>query len=283
MQLTDYDISQQFSAVIKQNRRITPEDTEEVRELILEIQEPNFNFNVGQSIGIVVPGPHDMGHKHHFRLYTIADIPKTTGHKQIDICVKRITCIDEYSGEAYSGIASNYLCDLQQGDALRITGPYKLPFNIPKDKNSNLLMIGMGTGIAPFRAFIRHIYDQIGDWQGKVRLYYGARTGLESLYMNDRQNDFTNYYDEPTFKAFNAVSPRPHWGEPIALDKTLIEQQQEVWGLLQQADTFVFIAGHEEIEKTLEKAFSQMAGSDEAWKKHKQRLIEEDRWRELIY
>jgi ferredoxin--NADP+ reductase len=101
--------------------------------------------------------------------------------------------------------------------------------------------------------------------------------------MNDHQNDFTNYYDEPTFKAFNAVSPRPHWGEPIALDKTLIEQQQEVWGLLQQADTFVFIAGHEEIEKTLEKAFSQMAGSDEAWKKLKQHLIEEGRWRELIY
>jgi len=283
MQLSDYDISQQFSAVMKQNRRITPEDTEEVRELLFEIEESKFAFKVGQSIGVIVPGPHDMGHKQHFRLYTIADIPKTSGHKQIELCVKRITYIDEYSGELYPGIASNYLCDLKQGETLKISGPYDLPFQIPIDKNANLLMIGMGTGIAPFRAFVRHIYEQTGSWKGKVRLFYGAKTGLESLYMNDQQNDFTQYYDEETFKAFNAVSPRAHWDEDIDLDKILIDQQEEIWDLLQQTNTYVFIAGQEKIETSLEKAFSQMAGSMTAWKEHKQQLIETGHWGELLY
>ena len=43
----------------------------------------------------------------------------------------------------------------------------------------------MGTGIAPFRAFVKHLYRDIGDWRGQVRLFYGARSGLELLYMND--------------------------------------------------------------------------------------------------
>jgi len=283
MQLTDYDITQQFSAIVKQSRRITPDDTEEVRELVLNIQNPDFHFSIGQCIGVLVPGPHEMGHKNHFRIYSIADAPKRGNQTQVDICVKRITYIDEYSGEVYPGIASNYLCDLKQGDSLTISGPYDLPFQIPEDKNSNLLMIGMGTGIAPFRAFVRHIYEQSGDWQGKVRLFYGARTGLESFYMNLQQNDFNQYYDEKTFKAFNAVSPRAHWGESVALDKSLIDQEHEVWGLLQQMNTYVFIAGHVEIEIALEKAFCHMAGSTTAWQKHKQHLIETGHWCELIY
>ena len=257
MQLTDYDTTQKFHAVVKQSRRITPDDCEEVREIILQIQDPDFCFSIGQSIGVLVPGPHDMGHKNHFRVYTIADVPKHGKQSQVDICVKRITYIDEYSGESYPGIASNYLCDLKQGDTLTISGPYDLPFQIPEDKNANLLMIGMGTGIAPFRAFVRHIYEQTVNWQGKVRLFYGARTGLESLYMNDHQNDFSNYYDEKTFRAFNAVSPRSHWDDPAALDKSLIEQQHEVWDLLQQDNTYIFVAGHETIKVALEKAFSQ--------------------------
>ena len=52
-----------------------------------------------------------------------------------------------------------------------------------------------------------------------MRLFYGAQSGLEMLYMNDKQNDFVNYYDEDTFKAFAAVSPRPHMDDPIPLDE----------------------------------------------------------------
>ena len=283
MQLLDYDISQQYSAIVQQSKRITPQDTEEVREIVIKIQDPSFAFKVGQCIGVIVPGPHDMGHKHHFRLYTIADIPKSRGLHQIELCVKRITYIDEYSGESYPGIASNFLCDLQQGASIEITGPYELPFQIPTDKSANLLMIGMGTGIAPFRAFVKHIYQQVGNWQGKVRLFYGARTGLESLYMNDQQNDFVQYYDEETFQAFNAISPRAHWGDAIDLDKILVEQKDEVWDMLQQTNTYVFIAGQEKIKIALENAFSQMAGSRAAWGERMQQLNETKRWGELIY
>jgi len=165
---------------------------------------------VGDSIGLLVPGPHEFGNEYHLRLYTIAGGEKTSGNKtRLTLCIKRCFYIDDYSGEKYEGKASNYFCDRAPGDKLTMAGPFKGAFTIPDDESTNLLMVGLGTGIAPFRAFVRHIYDVRGGWKGKVRLFFGAKTGLEMLYMNDKRDDFANYYDEDTFKAFEAVSPGP--------------------------------------------------------------------------
>lgn len=286
MRLQDYDTTQRYTASIAQTSRITADDSsEEVKELVLEVKDANFHYKLGQSIGILVPGTEQFGNKNTFRLYTIAKPPETTqkGKPLIDICVKRCIYIDEYSGEEYDGIASNYLCDLNVGDELTITGPYGLPFEIPQDKTANLLMIGMGTGIAPFRAFVKHIYQNVGSWQGKVYLFYGARTGLDMLYMNDKRDDFTNYYDEATFQAFKAISPRPAWNEPAALSQTLEERQQEVWDMISQQNTYVFVAGHESIMEQLDKTFGKFAGSEQAWQEKKDELLADQRWTELVY
>ena len=63
------------------------------------------------------------------------------------------------------------------GGAVTLVGPYHLAFTLPKQKDANLLMIGLGTGIAPFRAFVKHIYSELGGWKGKVRLFHGAMSG----------------------------------------------------------------------------------------------------------
>jgi len=286
MRLEDYDTTRQYNASVKHTSRITGDNSpEEVKELILEIDDKSFNFKLGQSIGVLVPGQQQFGNKYLLRLYTIAKPPEPIkqAKPQIDICVKRCHYIDEYNGEEYDGVVSNYLCDLKEGDQVTITGPYGLAFEVPADPNTNLLMIGMGTGIAPFRAFVKHIYQNIGTWKGMVRLFYGARTGLEMLYMNDKRDDFTNYYDEDTFEAFQALSPRPHRNEPAALEQTLADNQQEVWKMICDDNTYVYIAGHETILEQLNKTFIKFAGTEEKWQKRKAELMAGKRWSEIIY
>ena len=286
MRIDDYDISKHYDATVASTRPITSEDAiDEVKELILEVDNENFNYQVGQSIGVLVPGPHDIGHEYHVRLYTVADIPEPEpGHdKEITIVVKRCKYIDEYSGEEYKGVASNYLCDLSKGDHVRISGPYGLPFEVPDDKHANLLMISLGTGIAPFRAFIKHIYKNVGGWVGKVRLFYGAHSGLDLLYMNDEIDDFTQYYDEETFEAFQAVNPRPHWHEHIIMDQVLEEHEEEVWEMICAHNTYVFVAGLSNVNVMLDKAFSKMAGSPEKWHRRRKELVAGGRWTELLY
>lgn len=94
------------------------------------------------------------------------------------------------------GIASNFLCNATPGKQVTLTGAVQgTAFKVPADKTSNLLMIGTGTGIAPFRTLIKSVYAAHGGWQGKC-VFYGAKSGLDNLYMNDQNNDLANYYDE---------------------------------------------------------------------------------------
>ncbi len=286
MRLEDYPTEPRFSATVLKSEPINEEGADvEVRELVLEVDRPEFHFDIGQSIGVLVEGPREFGASLHHRLYTVADTPPAEGDgkPEITIVVRRCNYIDDYSGEEYEGVSSNYLCDRRPGDRLDITGPFGLAFKVPENKKANLLLIGLGTGIAPFRAFVKHIYQDIGDWEGKVRLLYGARSGLELLYMNDKRDDFARYYDEETFEAFQALSPRPNWADPIAWDYALEERSEEILSMLDDEHTSVYVAGLVKIRDALDNVFSSMLGSPEAWAAKKTELKEAGRWVELLY
>ncbi|MDJ0926241.1 MAG: ferredoxin-NADP reductase [Gammaproteobacteria bacterium] len=286
MRLDDYDKSKPFDATVMSTVRITPDEADaEIREIVLEINRHDFDYKPGQSIGVLVPGPHEFGHEHHFRLYTVADTHSRSieGRPWITIAVRRCAYIDEFSGERYKGIASNFLCDRKAGDHIEITGPYGYAFEVPQDKNANLILIGAGTGIAPFRAFVKHIYQDVGNWRGKVRLFYGAHTGLELVYMNEHRDDFTQYYDEDTFQAFKALSPRPHWADPIAWDYCLEKRSEEIVELLGNPATYVYVAGLEATRDQLDEVFGDFMGSSERWQRRKAELVAGGRWTELLY
>jgi ferredoxin--NADP+ reductase len=282
--LADFDIEQKYSAIVKSTERLTPAESEEVREIILEVQESDFECQVDQSFGVLIEVDSDFGNTVHHRLYSVADLPdKNNGNTLITILVKRCSYVDDFNGELYHGVASNYLCDRKVGSKITITGPHTLPFIVPADKTSNLILIGLGTGIAPFRAFVKNIYKNVKDWKGMIRLFYGARSGLELLYMNDKNNDLTNYYDEATFEAFHALSPRPHWSDPIALDTAIEQRASEIVELLSKANTYIYVAGYGNINKMLDKAFSNILGSKEQWETRKAELIAGKKWAEIIY
>ena len=285
MKLAEYDIEHKYNADVISSERITDESTTEVRHIILRVSDPTFHYFVGQSIAVLVPGPHAFGNEYHTRLYSIASAREGEGDHMTDlsICVRRCSYIDDVSGERYPGVASNYLCDLRAGDRIQIAGPFGRQFYPPRDPNSNILMIGIGTGIAPFRAFVRHIYEEHGHWQGKVRLFYGAKTGMDLLYMNNRNSDIASYYDKETFKAFEMLSARPSVDAPEEVERTLKDNADEVWSLLQDPKTYVYVSGLSRLEEQLDKVLADIAGSDEAWDQLKARMLEEHRWSTLFY
>ena len=158
MRLEDYPTEPRYSATVLRSEEITEEGTDvEVRELVLEVDKSDFDFGIGQSVGVLVEGSGDFGRSAHHRLYTVADTPSSGGSPEITLVVRRCNYIDDYSGEEYVGVNSNYLCDRRPGDKITITGPFGMPFDVPGDRNANLLLIGLGTGIAPFRALVKHI------------------------------------------------------------------------------------------------------------------------------
>lgn len=274
--------SKQFRATLTGSHRITPDNAaEEVRHLTFRA-DPAFSGAVGTCIRVLAPG--QFGAKHHARIYSIMDVDtKKAEGTDFAICVRRCHYIDEFNGERYAGVASNYLCDLKNGEAIDFVGPVSYPFPVPEDKSADILMIGMGTGIAPFRGLIRLIYEKLGGWKGQVRLFYGARSGLELLYMNDANNDLALYYDQPTFKAFEAVSPRPALDVPVALDKAIGQHAAEVIAMLRRPGTRVYVAGVETMWPTVENALVGVAGSADAWYDLRKALNDSGRWHSVLY
>ncbi len=197
--------------------------------------------------------------------------------------VKRCFYVDEFNGERYEGVGSNYLCNRKKGDKITITGPFDLPFSIPKDPNANIILIGMGTGIAPFRAFIKHIYKFVDNFSGKILLLYGAKSGLELLYLNEKDGDLTNYYDEDTFEAIHALSPRPAWGDPIEINQAIEDRSDEIIEMLYKTNAYVYVAGYEKIRDVLDTEFSKSLGSEDKWNSLKADLMSEKRWVEIVY
>jgi ferredoxin--NADP+ reductase len=293
--LPEVNTGAHYSATVLSSERITPQDSDvEVRELVLEIDRDNppegdkgdtFTYELGQSVGVLAPGSAEFGTEHHLRLYSVADLPENgpSGKPRITLCVRRCFYIDSYSGEEYPGVASNYLCDLKVGDELTLTGPVGRAFEVPEDMDADLILIGTGTGIAPFRALVKHIYRNVEDWTGRIQLFYGARSGIELLYMNDEKNDFAQYYDQATFQAFQALSPRPHWDDPIDWEEAVAKHGEELWKSLGDPKTCVYVAGLENVRPELDKVFAGLAGSEKKWLSRKAELMAGGRWVELLY
>jgi ferredoxin--NADP+ reductase len=286
MRLQDYDTQTQFQAKVVSTKRISPaESPDEVREIALDVDRGDFDIEVGQSLGVLAPGQSEFGQKEHFRLYSVADVPERLegGKLRLRVCVKRCSYIDQYSGERYPGIASNYLCDLRESDTLMLTGPYGLAFEVPAEPKANLILIGMGTGIAPFRAFVNHLYRGDTGFQGRVFLFHGARSGLDLLYMNEENDDFAQYYDNSTFQAIRALSSRPSWSQRIDWGAALESRGEELWDMLGESETYVYVAGLEIIRDELDKVFGKISGSPEKWARRKAELEAGRRWIELVY
>lgn len=280
MKIEELDLGRRWSARLVGSFALTPPGAhEEVRELVLEVLEPGFEFQVGQSVAVLVAGPHDFGQQQHVRLYTLASTPAEAGPRRISLCVRRCSYLDPYSGERFPGIASNYLCDLPEGSELVLAGPVGLPFRIPDDPRSPLLMVGLGTGIAPFRALLRELYEE-RQWQGRVMLFHGARVGLEAVY---RDAIAAVSRAAPDFAPVEVLSPRPAWDAPVDLGAAISRHEAEVLQLLDDPDIHVYVAGLSPIGEQFDAALAARAGGADAWAARKAGLLEAGRWMALLY
>ena len=134
-------------ATVTGNMRLTdPDAASDIRHVVLDFGATVFPVVEGQSIGVIAPGVDANGRAHLLRLYSVAS-PRDgerPGFNNLALTVKRV--VVEENGATRRGVASNYVCDLQRGDQVKITGPYGTTFLMPDAPDANLIMICTGTG-----------------------------------------------------------------------------------------------------------------------------------------
>lgn len=282
-----YKPAEPFLATVLENQRVTEAGAAaEIHNIVLDLSGSGIAYIEGQSVGIIPPGTQEDGRPHRVRLYSIAS--SRTGDdgtsSSVTLCVKRVIVQDE-NGNTVHGLASNYLCDLQPGQTVALMGPTGRTFFLPQDDTVDLILVAAGTGIAPFRAFIHRVYRERQGWKGKVRLFYGARTGMDSAYFNRANDDIGQYMSQETFEAFQAFSETPAKTENKAFVQDHLRANQEaVWQTIRQGNFSFYLCGMKAMEEGVNHVFAELAVRDGLdWDSLKAEFKKDGRWNVETY
>jgi len=219
------------------------------------------NFVSGQSFGVIPPGEDELGRPHKVRLYSIScaswgedgagKVISTTPKRLVDERRPQTADDDPDDHRLYTGVASNYLCDLRPGDPVQLSGPNGKRFVLPEDPEAHdYLFLATGTGIAPFRGFVTELFGAPSraaartatPTQSRVELLMGAPYTTDLLY-----DDFFAAAAEtnPNFRYHRVISreARVDGRRGIYVHQHLEEQLDSFRDLLSSPRTLIYVCG----------------------------------------
>jgi cytochrome P450 / NADPH-cytochrome P450 reductase len=159
--------------------------------------------------------------------------------------------------DIFKGVCSNYLAALSVDSTIYgfVRKP-TIPFHPPENPHRPMIMIGPGTGVAPFRGFLqeRAALKQQGVPVGESMLFFGCRDPLQDFLYEDEMRGFEA---SGITRLCTAFSREP--GKPKTYVQHAIESHaDEVWRLLQQ-DAVVFVCGEaSRMAPDVRQAFAEM-------------------------
>lgn len=248
----------------------------------------NVPYLEGQSIGVIPPGTDAKGKPHKVRLYSIA----SSAHgdfgddKTVSLCVKRLVYENE-KGEEVKGVCSNFLCDLKAGDSVNISGPVGTAMLMPQDPNATIIMLGTGTGVAPFRAFIRRAFaEQNPDYKftGLMWLFLGVPTSSTLLYKAEFEELAKRNPDN--FRLDYAISREQtdSEGRKMYLQYRMADYAEELKSLFQKENTYVYMCGLKGMEPGIDDLMKDLFKADGIdWTNYRKQMKKEKRWEVETY
>ena len=263
-----YNLGKPAVAKVTGNFRLTKDAGHDVRHIILDFGAQPFPYLEGQSIGIVPPGVDENGNPHLPRLYSISS-PRDgerAGYNNVSLTIKR----------EENGLCSNYVCDLNVGDEVRVTGPFGSTFLLPDDPDARLLMICTGTGSAPMRSFTMRRQRTLAAKSGGMVMFFGARTADSLPYFGPLKKVPSEILEQ------HLVFSRE--GDKEYVQDRMMKDEDRVAELLSDPHTHVYICGLRGMEEGVEKAFTNIAESiGQQWVALRDMMREEGRYHVETY
>ncbi len=245
------------TATVVGNVRVTEVGRDyDTHHIVLDFGAMPFPVLEGQSIGVIPPLVDADGRPHSPRQYSIAS-PRNgerPGYNNVSLTVKRV--LEDHQGRPVRGVASNYLCDLEVGDTVQVTGPFGASFLMPNHPRSSIVMICTGTGSAPMRAMTewRRRLRKSGKFEGgKLMLFFGARTREELPYFGPLGNLPKDFIDINL-----AFSRTP--GEPKRYVQDLMRARAaDLAPLIADPDAYFYVCGLKAMEEGVVLALRDVA------------------------
>ena len=264
-----------------------------VKHLKFDLSEGDMHYLEGQSIGIIPDGTDENGKPHKIRLYSIASTQHgdDVDDKTVSLCVRQLEYQDPESGETVKGVCSTFLCDLEPGKKVKITGPVGKEMLLADDPEANIVMMGTGTGIAPFRAYLWRMFKDKEraanpeyQFKGNAWLIFGIPKTENILYKDELEEIQEKYPDN--FRLTYAISreQKNSDGGRMYIQHRVAEHADELWQMVQDEKTYVYICGLKGMEDGIDEAMSVAAEKDGVnWSERRRELKKAHRWNVETY
>ncbi|SUT95921.1 assimilatory sulfite reductase (NADPH) flavoprotein subunit [Actinobacillus lignieresii] len=214
------------------------------------------------------------------RLYSIASAQSEVGEEvHLSVGVVRY----DYNGKARAGAASSYLADRVEEDGqVRIFVEHNDNFKLPQDSSKPIIMIGSGTGIAPFRSFVQQ--RAADEAEGKNWLIFGNQHfASDFLY----QTEWQQFAKDGFLHKYSFAWSRDQEQKIYVQDK-IREEGETLWQWLQQG-AYLYVCGDasrmaKDVNQALLDVIAQQGNlnADEA-EEYLDHLREEKRYQRDVY
>jgi sulfite reductase (NADPH) flavoprotein alpha-component len=212
------------------------------------------------------------------RLYSISSSPKAhPGEVHLTIGAVRY----EKHGRHRKGVASTFLAD-RAGDLVKVFVNPSHGFRPPVNGDAPMIMVGPGTGIAPFRAFLEE--RAATGAKGKNWLFFGdQKRSADFLY----EEQLTAWQKSGFLTRLDLAFSRDQ-AEKIYVQTRMLENAAELWSWLEAGGHF-YVCGDasrmaKDVDIALHKAIETAGGksADEA-KAYVEKMKSEKRYQRDVY
>ncbi|MGE8081977.1 bifunctional cytochrome P450/NADPH--P450 reductase [Peribacillus loiseleuriae] len=165
----------------------------------------------------------------------------------------------------YRGVASNYLANRQPGeDIMMFIRTPESRFQLPEDPETPIIMVGPGTGVAPFRGFLqaRATMKQEGRSLGEAHLYFGCRNEEDFIYREGLEQ-----YEKNGVMTIHTAFSRKEGVPKMYVQHIMAQDAEALIRILDQGGR-LYICGDgskmaPDVESTLKNAYQSIHGVEE--------------------
>jgi len=190
------------------------------------------------------------------RLYSVA-----SSLKVFPDCVHLIVDVVQYEsrGRIRKGVCSTFLAERADQVSVPVYPSSAKHFHMPEDLNVPLIMIGPGTGIAPFRAFLQE--RQAVGAKGKNWLFFGAqREKCDYSY----EEDWEKYSRDGLLTKLDCAWSRDQ-AHKIYVQSKMLEHAAEIWKWIDGEGAQFFVCGDarrmaKDVDAALRKIVQEQGG-----------------------
>ena len=182
------------------------------------------------------------------RFYSISSSPLVTPNEvHLTVSVLR-----DKEDAKRNGVCSSFLADCVAGEHVKVFVKSQVNFRPPSDGSTPLIMIGPGTGIAPFRAFLQH--RQASRATGKNWLFFGEQCASSNYYYQQELQAFISAgVLDKLDTAFSRDQP-----EKIYVQHRMLQQAATLWQWLKDGAVVCVCGDASRMAKDVHQALLQI-------------------------